>query len=151
MVITVTGTNNLELVRALGPDETIDYTQEDVTLRGERYNVVFDVAAVRSLADLARILEPQGTLVHAGAAKSGVRGILGRLSVAQLRRRLLGQRIGSYLGRVSAEDLLVLKELIEAGKLRPAIDRQCPLSEVPDAVRYVGSGQARARVVITVS
>jgi NADPH:quinone reductase-like Zn-dependent oxidoreductase len=90
-------------------------------------------------------------LVMAGAAKGGVLAILTRLAAAQLRSRLLGQRIGSFLARVSAEDLAVLKELIEAGRLRPAIDRLYPLGEAADAVRYLGSGQARAKVVITVS
>lgn len=149
-VTAVTSARNLDLVRALGPDEAIDYAQEDVTRRGQRYDVVFDVAAVRSLADLWRIVEPGGALVMAGAAKSGTRGIVGRLAAAQLRSRFLGQRIVTYLGRVSQEDLIVLQELVEAGKLRPAIDRQYSLAEVPDAVRYLGSGQARAKVVINV-
>jgi NADPH:quinone reductase-like Zn-dependent oxidoreductase len=150
-VTAVTSTRNLDLVRSLGPDETIDYGQEDVTRRDQRYDAVFDVAATRSLADLIRVLKPGGMLVMAGAAKGGVLAILTRLAAAQLRSRLLGQRIGSFLARVSAEDLAVLKELIEAGRLRPAIDRLYPLGEAADAVRYLGSGQARAKVVITVS
>lgn len=149
-VTAATSSRNLDLVRSLGPDETIDHAMEDVTRRSRRYDVVFDVAAVRSLADLVRVVEPGGTLVLAGAAKSGMRSIVGRLAAAWVRSRLLGQRIVTYMARVSAEDLVVLKGLIEAGKVRPAIDREYPLTEVPVAVRYVGSGQARAKVVISI-
>ncbi len=148
-VTAVTSTRNLDLVRSLGPDEVIDYTQEDFTRRGERYDAVFDVAANRSVAELMRVLRPNGTLVLAGADKRGGIAIFTRIITAFARSRLLRQRIVFYVAKSTQDDLVVLKELIEAGKLCPAIDRTYPLSEAAEAVRYVGSGQARAKVVIT--
>ncbi len=140
----MTSTGNLDLVSSLGPDEVIDYTQEDFTRRPDRYDAVFDVAANRSVADLMRVLRPNGTLVLAGAHKRGGVAIFARIVTAFARSRLLRQRIVFYVAKTTQSDLVVLKELIEAGKLCPAIDRTYPLSEAAEAVRYVGSGQARA-------
>jgi NADPH:quinone reductase-like Zn-dependent oxidoreductase len=148
-VTAVTSTRNLELIRSLGPDEVIDYTQEDFIRRGERYDVVFDVAANRSLSDLRRVLTPSGTLVVVGADKRGGVAIFTRIISAFVRSRLLRQRVVFYVAKATQDDLVALKELIEAGKLCPTIDRTYPLAEGADAVRYLGSGQARAKVVIT--
>ena len=148
-VTAVTSTRNLDLVRSLGPDEVIDYTQEDFTRRPERYDAVFDVAANRSMSHLRRVLTPNGTLVLVGADKRGGVAIFARIITAFIRSRLLRQRIIFYVAKATQDDLVVLKELIEAGKLCPAVDRTYPLSEGAEAVRYVGSGQARAKVVIT--
>jgi len=148
-VTAVTSTRNLDLIRSLGPDEVIDYTQEDFTRRGERYDVVFDVAANRSIADLRRVLRPKGTLVLVGADKRGGVAIFSRIITGFARSRLLRQRVVFYVAQATQDDLVVLKELIETGKVCPAIDRTFPLSEAAEAVRYVGSGQARAKVVIT--
>jgi NADPH:quinone reductase-like Zn-dependent oxidoreductase len=151
-VTAVTGPNNLELVRSLGPDALIDRTAEDVTRREQRYDVIFDVAADRSLADLRRVLTPNGTLVLAGAAKGG--GLLAMLSrpvAALVRSRLGRRRFVPFVAKARREDLLALTALIEAGKVRPVIDREYPLREVPEAVRYLGSGRARAKVVINVA
>ena len=151
-VAAVTSSRNLDLVRALGPDELIDYTQGDFTRRAARYDVIFDIAAHRSLSDLRRVLAPGGTLVMAGAAKrGGIVGIFARIGGALVRSRLLHQRVVFFVAKPSVDDLVVLKELIEAGKICPAIDRTYPLSEAAAAVAYVGSGQARAKVVIAVS
>ncbi len=148
-VTAVTSTRNVDLVRSLGPDEVIDYTQEDFTRRGERYDAVFDVAANRSVSDLRRALKPNGTLVLVGADKRGGLAIFTRIGGAFARSRLLRQRIVFYVAKASQEDLVVLKDLIETGKVCPAIDRTYPLAEAAEAVRYLGSGQARAKVVIT--
>ena len=149
-VTAVSSTRNVDLVRSIGADEVIDYTKEDFAKRGQRYDVLFDIGANRSFADCRRVLVPDGTLVLAGAPK-GLWAILSRLLKAQLLSRIGSQRIASFLARVRHEDLVVLKELVEAGKLSPVIDRQYPLSEVPDAVRYVGTGDARGKVVISVT
>jgi len=151
-VTAVTSTRNLDLVRSIGPDEVIDYTQEDFTRRGQRYDVVFDVAANRSFADLRRVLTPNGRVVLAGAAKKSWFGVLSRSLMSLARSRTgLSPWLVTLLAAVTYEDLVVLKELVEAGKLRPVIDREYTLSEVPEAIRYLGSGQARAKVVINVS
>lgn len=149
-VTAVTSMRNLELVRALGPDEVIDYTKEDFTRHGGRYDVLFDVAAHRSLSDLRRVLAPGGTLVMVGAARRGGVAIFARIAAAFVRSRILRQRVVFFVAKPSVDDLVVLKEMIEAGKVCPTIDRTYQLSEAADAVRYVGSGQARAKVVIKV-
>lgn len=152
MVTAVTSKRNLDLVQKLGAAEVVDYTTgEDVTRRDQRYDVIFDVAAIRPLSDLTRILESRGTLVLAGAAKGGIGDIVGRLAGAQLRSRFRNQHVLSFLAHVTQEDLEALAQLAEAGKVRPAIDREYTLAEAGDAIRYLGSGQARAKVVINVS
>ena len=148
-VTAVTSTRNLDMVRSLGPDEVIDYTREDFTRREERYDAVLDIAANRSLSDLRRVLKPNGTLVLVGAAKSGGAAIFMRIISAFVRSRLLRQRIIFYVAKTTQDDLTVIKDFIEAGKMCPAIDRTYPLSEAAAAVRYLGTGQARAKVVIT--
>ena len=149
-VTAVSSSRNVDLVRSIGADEVIDYTKEDFTERGQRYDVLFDIGANRSFADCRRVLIPNGTLVLVGAP-NGLWAILSRLLKAQLLSRIGSQQIASFLARVRQEELVVLKELVEAGKLSPVIDRQYPLSEVPDAVRYVGTGDARGKVVIRVT
>ncbi len=149
-VTAVTSTRNLEVVRSLGPDEVVDYTKEDFARRGERYDAIFDVAANRSLSDLRRALAPNGILVLVGADKRGGIAIFARIASAFVRSRVLKQRIVFFVARPNPEDLVVLKELIEAGRVCSAIDRTYPLSEGVEAVRYVGTGQARAKVVITI-
>jgi len=149
-VTAVTSTRNLEMVRTLGADEVIDYQKEDFARRSERYDAIFDVAANRSLSDLRRVLVPNGILVLAGADKRGGLAIFARIGSAFVRSRVLKQRIVFFVANPTLDDLVVLKELIEAGKVCPAIDRTFPLSEGVEAVRYLGTGQARAKVVITV-
>ena len=149
-VTAVTSTGNLDLMRSIGADEVIDYTKEDFTKSGQLYDLLFDIGADRSFADCQRVLAPKGTIILAGAAK-GLWAILSRLIRAQLSSRIGRRRIATFLARIRHEDLVVLKELAEAGKLAPVIDRQYPLSAVPDALRYVGTRQARGKVVITVA
>jgi NADPH:quinone reductase-like Zn-dependent oxidoreductase len=151
-VTAVTGPNNVEVVRSLGPDELIDRTAGDFTQRGQRYDVVFDIAADRSIADCRRVLTANGRLVLVGGAKSG--GLLAAVSrplVGLVRSRLGNRWIVPFLASGRHEDLVALRELVEAGKVTPAIDRQYTLAEAAEAIRYVGSGQARAKVVIDIT
>jgi NADPH:quinone reductase-like Zn-dependent oxidoreductase len=150
-VTAVCSTRNVDMVRSLGADEVIDYTKEDFTRRGRRYDVILDVAASGSLSSRLRVLEPNGTLVEVGSAKTDATGsiMVGLLEMA-VRSRFGSQKIPFFLGKSSKEDLLTLKELIEAGKVRPVIDRTYPFTETADALRYLETGHARAKVVITV-
>jgi NADPH:quinone reductase-like Zn-dependent oxidoreductase len=148
-VTALTSTRNVDLIRSLGPDDVIDYTQGDFARRPERYDVVFDVAGNRSVSDLMRVLKPNGRLVLVGADRRGGLSIFTRIAAAFVRSRLLRQSIVFFVAKVRQADLLALKEMIEAGKLCPAIDRTYPLSGAAEAVRYLGTGQARAKVVIT--
>ena len=148
-VTALTSTRNLELVRSLGPDDVIDYTKEDFTRRESRYDAVIDVAANRSLSDLKRVLRPKGILVLVGADKRGSVALFTRIGSAFLRSRVFHEPIVFFVAKSPQADLLALKELIEAGTVCPAIDRTYPFGEAAEAVRYVGTGQARAKVVIT--
>jgi NADPH:quinone reductase-like Zn-dependent oxidoreductase len=147
----VCSTPNVELVRSIGADDVVDYTREDFTRSGKRYDLVFDAVANRSLSALRRVLKPEGTLVWVGAAKgrSGGRPML-RFARAMLMGRFVSQTVVTYLSKPNTDDLLSLKELIEAGKVTPVIDRRYPLSEAAEAIRYLEAGHARGKVVITV-
>ena len=147
----VCSTRNVELVRSIGADHVVDYTQEDFSRSGERYDLILDAAGNRSLSALRRVVTPEGTIVLVGAAKgrSGGRPIL-RLARGLLRGRFVSQTVVTYMAARNRDDLLFLKELMEAGKITPVIDRRYPLSEVPDAIRYLEAGHAQGKVVITI-
>ena len=147
----VCSTRNVQLVRSIGADHVVDYTHEDFSRNGQRYDLLLDAAGNRSLSALRRVVTPEGTIVLVGAAKgrSGGRPIL-RLVRALLRGRFVSQTVVTYMGTRNRDDLLFLKELMEAGKITPVIDRRYPLSEVPDAIRYLEAGHAQGKVVITI-
>ena len=146
----VTGPRNVDMVGSLGADEVIDYMKEDFTRRRERFDAVIDVAATRSLSALRGVLAPNGILIQVGAAKhGGWIGVFARIIALMVRARVFGQNMKFFVAENNRDDLAFLLELIAAGKLRPVIDRTYPLSEGREAVRYVGTGQARAKVVIT--
>ena len=150
-VTAVTGPKNVDLVRALGPDVLIDYSREDITKRKDRYDLVLDIAATRPIGKMRRLLVPNGRFVQVGASKSGWLAVFGRIIALVVRERLLKQRVVMYISKTNQADLTYLGELIVAGTVRPAIDRTYPLTEGVEAVRYLGTGQARAKVVITMS
>ena len=146
----VCSTKSLDMVRSIGADHVIDYTQEDFTRTGQRYDLILEMAGNRSLADLRRALSPRGTLVLVGG--SGDRWFMGtgRTLRAVLVSPFVGQRLRSFLSKPRGEDLVVLQEFLEAGKLTPVIDRTFPLSETPAAIRYVGERSTQGKTVITV-
>jgi NADPH:quinone reductase-like Zn-dependent oxidoreductase len=145
-----TSTGNVEMVRAIGADEVVDYTHEDATRSGRQYDLVLDVGGYGSLRHLSRTVAPGGTVVLVGAGNASSLAIVVQLLAVALRSRLRGQRMLSFLASVTRADLLVLGELAAAGKIAPVIDRTYPLREAAEAVRYVETGQARGKVVITV-
>jgi NADPH:quinone reductase-like Zn-dependent oxidoreductase len=147
----VCSTRNVDLVRSIGADHVIDYTEEDFTRTGRTYDLIFDAAGYRSLSDCKRVLDSNGILVMCGAGdgRSSLR-IGARMLKALLVSRFGRQKFVSFLARRNQADLAVLKELIEAGKVTPVIDRSYPLSDVPEAIRYLEAGHARGKVVITV-
>ncbi|MFI5042202.1 MAG: NAD(P)-dependent alcohol dehydrogenase, partial [Acidimicrobiales bacterium] len=149
-VTAATSTANLELVRSIGADEVVDYTRTDPTRAGRRFDVVLDVGGYRTLRDLARVVAPRGTVVPVGAGNATTLGIVSGIVVGQVRRRLLGQRIGFLVGKVTRDDLMVLAQLATDGKITPVIDRRHPLADVASAIRYAETGQVRGKVVITV-
>jgi NADPH:quinone reductase-like Zn-dependent oxidoreductase len=148
-VTAITGPRNVELVRSLGPDLVLDYSREDVARRPERYELCFDVAATRSLSDCLRVLEPGGILLRVGAPKEGgwLRLLMSLIALT-VRRPFSRRRMRILMAKSNASDLQILQDFVTQGKLRPAIDRSYPVSQVADALGYVASGQARAKVVI---
>jgi len=140
----------MDLVRSIGADHVIDYTQQDFTRTGRRYDLILEMAGNRSLADLRRALSPRGTLVLVGG--SGGRWFMGtgRTLRAVVMSLFVGQRLRSFLSKPKRTDLVVLQELLEAGKLTPVIDRTFPLSETAEAIRYVGERSTQGKTVITV-
>jgi NADPH:quinone reductase-like Zn-dependent oxidoreductase len=150
-VTAVCGTAKVSMVRSLGADRVIDYTQEDFVEAGQRYDVILDIGGTPSLSRLRRALTPKGTLVIAGGETDGRwLGGTDRQLRAILLSRFVAQKLGTFISRESYEDMIVLKELIEAGKVTPVVDRTFPLSEVPQAIRYLEQGHARGKVVIAV-
>jgi NADPH:quinone reductase-like Zn-dependent oxidoreductase len=149
----VCSTRNVDLVRSLGADHVVDYTREDFTRNGRRYDVVFDLVGNHSLTECRRALTPGGTLVLSGGGVSGGGSLIGPLGLivkAQLLSRFVRHRLLVLTAAASTENLTTLSELAESGKLTPVIDRIYPLSEAAEAIRYLEVEHARAKVVITV-
>ncbi|MFC3577002.1 NAD(P)-dependent alcohol dehydrogenase [Streptomyces yaanensis] len=147
-------TRNVDLVRSLGADHVVDYTEEDFTRGGRRYDVVLDLVGNHSLTALRRALTPTGTLVLSGGGVYEGGSLLGPMGLF-IRRQLLSpfvrrQHLLDLAAKQSKENLTALRELADSGKITPVIDRTYPLSEVPEAMRYLVVEHARAKVVITV-
>jgi NADPH:quinone reductase-like Zn-dependent oxidoreductase len=147
----VCSTTKVDMVRSIGADHVIDYTHDDFADGERRYHVILDIGGNSSLSRLRRALTPKGTLVIAGGETDGRwLGGIDRQLRALLLSPFVGQKLGTFISRENHEDMIVLKDLIEAGKVTPVIDRTYPLSEVPEAIRYLVQGRARGKVVITV-
>jgi NADPH:quinone reductase-like Zn-dependent oxidoreductase len=142
----VCSTRNVDLVRSLGADDVVDYTQEDFTQSERRYDLILDNVASHSFSDLMRVLTPHGLIVP----NSGHSG-MGYVFKAFLLSPFLRQLGSMYLAVPNGKDLTQLKEWIETGKVKPVIERTCPLREAPEAFRYLDKEHARGKVVITVT
>ena len=142
----VCSTSKVDMVRSIGADHVIDYTQEDFTQRGRRYDLILDNVGNHSFSDCRRALTPRGTLIpntgHAG---------LGYVVKAFVLSLFVRQQGRPFVASPNHEDLVAMKELIEAGKVTPVIDRTYPLSDTPEAFRYLEEGHARGKVVIVVT
>jgi NADPH:quinone reductase-like Zn-dependent oxidoreductase len=148
----VCSTRNVDLVRSLGADRVIDYTKEDFTKGDQKYDVILDNVANRSLSEFRRILTPNGKYVMiggGGANEQGVFGVMLRPLKAMVLSKFVDQQMGMMLADSNQKDLSLLAEMVESGKMKPVIDRRYKLSEVPEAIRYLEEGHARGKVVIT--
>ena len=147
-VIGVCGTANLQLVKSLGADHVIDYTQEDFTRNGQRYDLILAANGYHPISDYKRALSPNGSYVMTG-------GSMAQLSQAMFLGPWISmtgsKKMGSMSLKPNKSDLVFMKKLLEAGKVKPVIDRRYPLSEVPAALRYLEEGHAQGKVVITVA
>jgi NADPH:quinone reductase-like Zn-dependent oxidoreductase len=147
-VTAVCSTRNLDMARSIGADHVIDYTKEDFTRNPQRYDLVFAVNGYHSLSACQRALSPQGVYVCAGGTMAQ---FFQAMLLGPLMSRKGGKKLGSMgIAKINQEDLVYLGELLEAGKIVPQIDRCYPLSEVPEAMRYVEDTHAQGKVVITV-
>jgi NADPH:quinone reductase-like Zn-dependent oxidoreductase len=147
----VCSTKKVEMVRSIGADHVIDYTREDFAEGDQRYDLILDIGGNSSLARLRRVLAPKGTLVIVGGEGGGRwLGGLDRQLRALALSPFVSQKLVTFVASGNHEDLLVLKEFIESGKVTPVIDRTYPLAEVPEAMRYLEGGHAKGKVLITV-
>jgi NADPH:quinone reductase-like Zn-dependent oxidoreductase len=146
-VTAVCSTRNVETAQSIGADHVIDYTREDFTRSGQRYDLIFAANGYHSIFDYRRALRQGGVYVHAGGG-----GIL--IFQVMLLGRLLSpigsKKVRFFIAKISKKDLAFLKDLLEAGKVVPIIDRRYPLNEVAAALRYLEEGHAQGKVVITV-
>jgi len=138
----VCSTRNLELVKSIGADEVIDYTKEDFTKKGESYDLIFDVVRKSSFSKCKNSLKPEGIYV---TTAFGLRPILRKLWTSMTSSK----KMIPYFGKPNKEDVIFVRDLIEAGKVKSVIDRRYPLREVAEAHRYVEKGHARGKVIIT--
>lgn len=148
-VTAVCSTRNVDIARSIGADHVIDYTREDFTKNGQRYDLILAVNGYHPILDYRRALSPEGTYISAG-------GALPQIFEGMLLGRLLskfGSKKLDFMGiaTIGHEDLLVIRDLLEAGKVVPVIDRCYSLSETPEAFRYLAQGHAQGKIVITVA
>ena len=149
-VTAVCSTRNVEQARALGADRVVDYTQEDFTKLEERHDLMLDIAGSRSFLACRRVLTPEATFVLVGGRMS-YRGLgpLPHIAGTVLKSKGRSQTVTFFVAKITTEDLAFMNELFESGKVRPVIDKTYPLSDAPEALRYLGEGHARGKVVIT--
>ena len=146
----VCSTRNVDMVGSLGADQVIDYTREDFTRSDRRYDLMLDVAGSRSWAECRRVLNPQATLVIVGAPKGNrLMGPLSHIVKVRLASLRASQKVIFFIAKLNREDLVVVQELLEAGKVTPVVERSYALSQAADALRYLGEGHAQGKVVIT--
>jgi NADPH:quinone reductase-like Zn-dependent oxidoreductase len=143
----VCSTQKMEMVRSIGADHVIDYTQEDFTRSQKQYDLILAANGYHSISDYKRALKPGGNYVQTGGSESQM---YQAMLLGPWHSMISDKKMGNMLQRVSREDLLFLKQLVETGQLKPVIDRRYPLSDVPDAIRYLEQGHAQGKVVVSI-
>src|SRR5712691_5994894 len=150
-VTAVCSTRNIDLARSIGADHVIDYTHEDFTRSDQRYDLMLDVAGNRAWSECRRVLNPQATLVIVGAPKGNrLIGPLSHIVKVRLAALRSSQKVVFFIAKFNKADMVVLRELLEAEKVTPVIDKRYELSEIADALRYMGEGHAQGKIIITV-
>ena len=146
----VCSTRNVDMVRSIGADHVIDYTQEDFTKLGRRYDLIFDCVGNHSLSECRRVLNPKGICVMVGDLSGrGMIGLVGRLITALVLSQFVSQKLVTFMARPNKEDLTIMHDLMKDGKVKPVISNRYSLSQVPEAIRYLAGKHARGKVVIT--
>ena len=147
-VTAVCSTKKMEMVRSIGADHVIDYTQQDFAKNGQQYDLILAVNGDRSISDYRRVLAPKGTYVMSGGSMAQM---IQAMFLGPWYSKAGGQKMGSLLAKPNTQDLTFIKDLLEAGKVIPVIDRCYPLRETAKAVRYLEEGHAMGKVVITIA
>jgi NADPH:quinone reductase-like Zn-dependent oxidoreductase len=145
----VCSTRNVDMVRSLGAGRVIDYTHQDFTRSGDRYDVILDCVGNHSLFACRRVLNPRGICVVVTGPDGWLLGPVARMVKALMVSPLVSQSLIPFIAKPGKEDLTIMLKLMETGKVKPVIDRQYSLNEVPEAVRYLEEGHARGKIVIT--
>jgi NADPH:quinone reductase-like Zn-dependent oxidoreductase len=145
----VCSTRNVDMVRSIGAEQVIDYTQEDFTKSGQRYDLILDCFATHSLSARRRALNPKGRYIGVGGPVGSMIGLLAGQIKELVFSRFVSQKFVSFLAKLNQEDLAIMGHLMEDRKVTPVIDRRYRLSEVPEAIRYLEKGHAQGKVVIT--
>ena len=150
-VTAVCSTRNIEMVRALGADEIVDYTTDDFVAGGARFDLMLDTVGNRSLSDCKSVLVPEGTYVSCSGGGGDWFGPIFWLARVIMTSWFSSQKLTTFIASPSQQDLLILNELVEAGKVKPVLEHRYALNEVADALRHVGEGHARGQTVITIA
>jgi NADPH:quinone reductase-like Zn-dependent oxidoreductase len=150
-VTAVCSTRNVEQARSLGADEVIDYTRDDFTRAGERYDVLFDNAGTRPWSELKRVLNPDGRQLMVGVPMlTSARGLIGHMAGVRIASLGSGRKVVFFITKGNRADMNTLRDLIQSGRVKPLVERTYPLSEAPEALRYMGTGHVRSKLVITI-
>ena len=149
-VTAVCSTTKLDIARSIGADHVIDYTKEDFTKSGKRYDLILAANAFHSVFEYKRVLNPNGICVISGGGEGSIVGLVRDTLLSMWISKTENKKIGSFMANINQKDLAFLKELLETGEVKPVIDRRYMLSETAEALRYIGEGHAKGKVVITV-
>ncbi|HSC11529.1 MAG TPA: NAD(P)-dependent alcohol dehydrogenase, partial [Rhodanobacteraceae bacterium] len=148
----VCSTKNLDMVRKIGADHVVDYTKEDVTAGQQRYDLIVDTVGTHSLLDYRRVMSPKGIYVMVGGSNDNwLVGLLGTVAWSKILSSFVDQKFGLMLAELNPEDLKLIGDLMQSGKVTPVIDKTYSLKDVPEALRYLEQGHARGKVVISLA
>ena len=150
-VTAVCSTRNIECAHWLGADHVVDYTREDFTRSGQKYDLLFDVVGSRSWSAYRRVLKPNATVVLVGGPRTPVIGPLGHVIKMRLASLGSGRKVVFFVARFTPEDLMALKDLLETGKVKPFVERTYPLPQIAEAMHYLGTGHAQGKIVISIA
>jgi NADPH:quinone reductase and related Zn-dependent oxidoreductases len=149
-VTAVCSTKKVDLMRSLGADHVVDYTREDFTRNGQRYDLILDIAGSRSWSEYKRVLKPNATFVLIGSSKTNrVLGPLNHILKVKLASLRATQKVIFFIANLNKADLSFIQELIETGKVNPVIERTYPLRNLPEAMRYLGTGHVQGKLIVT--
>ena len=149
-VTAVCHTRNMELIRSLGADHVIDYTKEDFTRNGKRYDLLLDIAGSHAWRDYKRVLNPNANFVIVGAPKGNrAIGPLAHIIPLRLASLRTSQKVTFFMASFKSEDFLLLREMFERGQVKPVVEKTYPLAKISEAMRHLGTGHAKGKIVVT--